>query len=173
MTNSLKLLGRIGFDGAMAGIAGVYCVLVLGEAHTRTNLSDAQTAKECRYPPVSDMITESHVRELERNDMVVIRNVLTNSELNGARQSAKALNATMDTGNNGNENDVRHHLCNVREGDTADHGDDIIHCIKLLRGIPYLLDRFDYSASASFVVPRQCQLARYLPDGSIYERHLD
>ena len=61
----------------------------------------------------------------------------------------------------------------MRERDEKDHGDDIIHCIKLLRGIPYILNRFEYATSSSFVVPRQCQLARYLPDGSMYVRHLD
>jgi len=187
---SLNRVRRITLDGAVASIIGLSCALVLGEAYTRTSLGDAQTAKECRYPPTSDIITEEHVRELERKDMVVIRNVLTQSELEGVRQSARALSAKMDITNHENDNDVRQdQICLVREGDTMsasmphsssmeqeqkqEHGDDMIHCIKLLRGIPFLLNRFGYSVSTSHVVPRQCQLARYLPDGSVYVRHLD
>jgi hypothetical protein len=52
-------------------------------------------------------------------------------------------------------------LLSIKECDPCDHGDAMIHCIKLLRGIPYILNKFHYSASAEYVVPRQCQLALY------------
>ena len=119
------------------------------------------------------------MRELETRDMVVIRNVLNPSQLKGARQSAQQLSDGMDETNHENDNDVRQdQICLVREQEEGqsghkEHGDDMIHCIKLLRGIPFLLNRFHYTASSSYIVPRQCQLARYLPDGSVYIRHLD
>mmetsp|Transcript_29752 Transcript_29752/g.67184 ORF Transcript_29752/g.67184 Transcript_29752/m.67184 type:complete len:181 (-) Transcript_29752:26-568(-) len=78
-----------------------------------------------------------------------------------------------------NDTSVRQDMIlSVREGDHLDgrdHGDALVHCIRLLRGIPYLLGKFDYSKikSHSYIVPRQCQLSRYAPDGSIYVRHLD
>lgn len=62
----------------------------------------------------------------------------------------------------GNSIDVRRDvLLSIKECDTYDHGDAMIHCIKLLRGIPYILNKFHYATSAEYVVPRQCQLALY------------
>ena len=167
-------LRKINLDKAAIGFIIISASLVLGEAYTRTSLSDAQTAKECRYPPVSQIVNADHVKELEKRGIVVIRNVLTEKELDGSRKDVKQLSKTMETSNYTNDNDVRQdQICLVREGDEKEHGDDFIHCIKLLRGIPYVLKRLDYSTSSSFVVPQQCQLARYLPDGSVYVRHLD
>ena len=161
-------------DKAAIGFTLLCATVVTTEAYTRTSLQDAQTAKECRYPSLSSILTAAHVQELETNGMVVIKNVLTPSQLDGARREVKLLGDLMDTSNHQNADDVRQdQVCLVRESDENDHGDDIIHCIKLLRGIPYILNRFDYATSSSFVVPHQCQLARYLPDGSIYVRHLD
>eukprot|EP00580_Thalassiosira_gravida_P001074 CAMPEP_0201605118 /NCGR_PEP_ID=MMETSP0492-20130828/5043_1 /ASSEMBLY_ACC=CAM_ASM_000837 /TAXON_ID=420259 /ORGANISM="Thalassiosira gravida, Strain GMp14c1" /LENGTH=215 /DNA_ID=CAMNT_0048069297 /DNA_START=219 /DNA_END=866 /DNA_ORIENTATION=+ len=87
-----------------------------------------------------------------------------------------------------NDEDVRQdQILSIRENDDYDndeqqqqqrqrqqHGDALIHCIKLLRGIPHLLHKFEYTTSHTHVIPRQCQLAMYKPDGkSIYVRHLD
>lgn len=96
-------------------------------------------------------------------------------KLSQARRSVHKL--TLEAENHSNDDDVREDkICLVRESDSDfehDGGsDDIIHRIKLLRVIPFLLDRFNYNTS-SFVVPRQCQLAIYFPDGSTYKRHLD
>jgi len=174
MKSSMKVLRRINLDNAMASIVGISSGIVLGEAYFRTSLSDAQTAKECRYPPASGILSPSHVRELENNHMVVIHNVLSSSELEGARECARELGDSMDRTNHENDSDVRQdQICVVKESDTNEHGDDMMHCIKLLRGIPFLLDRFTYDSSSSYIVPRQLQLARYLPDGSVYIRHLD
>ena len=171
---SFKVLSRVTLDNAIASIIGISSALVMGEAYFRTALRDAQTAKECRYPPVSNILSASHIRELEENHMVVIHNVLTSSELEGARKRATFLGNSMDRSNN--DSDVRQdQICVVKESDVDEHGDDMIHCIKVLRGIPHILNRLNYNESSSYeyVVPRQCQLARYLPDGSVYVRHLD
>ena len=107
--------------------------------------------------------------------MVVIDNVLSEAELRCARENVKALRSHMEE--SGNDTSVRQDMIlSVRESDRLDgrdHGDALVHCIRLLRGIPYLLGKCDYSASHSHIVPRQCQLSRYEPDGSIYVRHLD
>ena len=118
----------------------------------------------------------AHIRELEKNNFVVIPNVLSASTLNHARDNVQRLSSAMHAANHLNDNDVRQdQILSIRESDQEHglHGDALIHCIKLLRGIPFLLDRFDYVNSHSFLVPKQCQLARYKPDGSIYVRHLD
>jgi hypothetical protein len=53
-------------------------------------------------------------------------------------------------------------------------GDGILHCIKLLRGVPHALEAYHYATSRSHShrIPQQCQLARY-PAQSGYPRHLD
>ena len=64
----------------------------------------------------------------------------------------------------GNDVNVRRDvLLSIKECDDAhDHGDAMVHCIKLLRGIPYILNKFHYTACGpEYVVPRQCQLALY------------
>jgi hypothetical protein len=63
----------------------------------------------------------------------------------------------------GNDVTVRRDvLLSIKECDPHDHGDAMIHCIKLLRGIPYILNKFHYTACGpDYVVPRQCQLALY------------
>jgi len=103
--------------------------------------------------------------------------VLSDVDLRYARENVKALRSHMEK--SVNDTSVRQDMIlSVREGDHLDgrdHGDALVHCIRLLRGIPYLLGKFDYSKikSHSYIVPRQCQLSRYAPDGSIYVRHLD
>lgn len=152
-------------------------IAVLAEASLRTSLNDAETAKECRYPPASDLLTAAHVRELERGNLVVLRNVLPASVLAAARAEACSLHhaGVMSSENHGNADDVRQdRICWIREDDTEAHCDGMVHCLKLLRGIPFLLTRHDYSRSHSFVVPRQCQLSLYPSSaGAGYARHLD
>lgn len=172
--SDMHRLHRVSLDLTVGVFTAISAGVVMGEAYARTSLGDAQTAKECRYPPLSQIITAEHVRELEKNDLVVIRNVLSKYELESTRRDVQRLSRTMDVSNHSNDNDVRQdQICLVREDDKQEHGDEMIHCIKLLRGIPYMLDRFEYSSSSSFVTPRQCQLSMYLPDGSTYARHLD
>ncbi|KAL3775249.1 hypothetical protein ACHAW5_003677 [Stephanodiscus triporus] len=198
ITNFLR---KISIDVAALSIITVTAVGVLCEAATRTSLGDAQSPRECRYPPLSSIVTRGewgraaplgvisllpfrvlfrvriisspHVRELEKNNVVVIDNVLSPSTLRYARARVESLSAIMEP--SPNDADVRQDvILSIKEDDEYDYGDALIHCIKLLRGIPYLLDRFDYVTSRSHVVPRQCQLAMYRPDGSAaYVRHLD
>lgn len=128
----------------------------------------------CLY--LNHPLFSEHVRELERNGLVVIHNVLSVATLQHARENVEKLSDAMETTNHCNDNDVRQdQILSIRESDEEHglHGDALIHCVKLLRGIPFLLSRFDYTTSHSFAVPQQCQLARYKPDGSIYVRHLD
>lgn len=174
MKSRLHYYRYVTFDSVAASILGCCGVLVLGEAYLRTSLHDAQSAVECQYPPVSDIITSSHVRELEKNNMVIIPNVLGPSQLEGARKCAQSLSGTLTRLNHDNDSKTRQdEICFIQEGGSMDLGDDMIHCIKVLRGLPYVLHQFKYNASSSFIVPRQCQLAKYRADGSIYVRHLD
>lgn len=186
-----NFIRKINFDKTALGLISITAAGVLGEAAARTSLSDAQTAVECRYPPLSSILTEEHVRELEKNNLVVIHNVLSTSTLQGARDNVRTLTPQMEATNHSNDGDVRQdQILSIRENDNHDHdhdhggggdhhdhdhhGDALVHCIKLLRGIPFLLNAFEYTTSHSHVVPRQCQLARYKPDGSsVYVRHLD
>jgi hypothetical protein len=106
----------------------------------------------------------------------VIHNVLSVATLKNARENVQRLSGAMDIANHLNDDDVRQdQILSIRESDHEHgvHGDELIHCIKLLRGIPFLLNKFGYNKSHSYLVPKQCQLARYKPDGSMYVRHLD
>ena len=106
-------------------------------------------------------IIVAHIRELEKNHVVIIDNVLPPSVLHYANLHATKLSIRMEH-SDGNAIQVRRDvLLSIKECDPCDHGDAMIHCIKLLRGIPYILNKFHYSASAEYVVPRQCQLALY------------
>ena len=120
----------------------------------------------------------AHIRELEEKNLVVIHNVLSVETLKHARENIEKLSDAMDITNHLNECDVRQdQILSIRESDHSEqgvHGDALIHCVKLLRGIPFLLNKFHYITSHSYLVPKQCQLARYKPDGSsVYVRHLD
>lgn len=164
----------LNIDKVALSLVSISATCILGEATTRTNLSDAQNPKDCRYPPLSNVITEAHVRELEEKSVVIIHDVLSAPRLQGARDNVKELGKVMNASNHQNDCDIRQdQILSIRENDALDHGDDLIHCIKLLRGIPFILERFEYATSRSHIVPRQCQLARYLPDGSAYVRHVD
>lgn len=108
----------------------------------------------------------------------MIHNVLSVETLKYARENIEKLSDAMDNANHLNDSDVRQdQILSIRESDHHEHGihgDALIHCVKLLRGTPFLLNKFDYITSHSHLVPKQCQLARYKPDGSsIYVRHLD
>ena len=200
-----KIIAAVSLDRAALAVLAVTSTLTIGEAYTRTSLDDAQTAMESRYPPLSSIITEGeliykvfnhdsqpltpclllyhlsnshaeHVRELEKNNLVVIHNVLSVSTLKHARENVEKLSDAMEIANHLNDSDVRQdQILSIRESDHEHgiHGDALIHCIKLLRGVPFVLNKFDYITSHSYLVPKQCQLARYKPDGSIYVRHLD
>ena len=121
---------------------------------------------------IANLITLEHIRELEKNNVVVINNILTPATLQYARDNVEILGEEMESSSN--DSDVRQdRILSIQENDDHEHGDSLTHCIKLLRGIPFLLGKFNYTTSHSYVVPLQCQLARYHPDGSIYVRHLD
>lgn len=63
----------------------VGCSFILGEAYTRTDLADAQTAADAEYGPTNDLITSAHVRTLERDGVVVIPDALSRKGLIDAR----------------------------------------------------------------------------------------
>merc|ERR1712137_303118 len=53
-------------------------------------------------------------------------------------------------------------------------GEDILHCMRMLRGITHQLAELKYKGSSMFRVPKQLQLAFYPGDSkSVYVRHLD
>jgi hypothetical protein len=163
-----RLWGRatLTWDGAIVlgvGLAGA-CVLV--EAATRTSLRDAQTSSECRYPPISALLSAEHVRELEQGRVVVLTGVLSRGDLLAAQADVASLAGLMSHDNHGNDSDVRQdEICWVRESDASlQRTDGLAHCIKLLRGIPFLLARHGYTGAHAFAVPRQCQLSCYAPN---------
>lgn len=49
---------KVNIDIATLCLIGITSSTVLIEAATRSNLRDAQGAKECRYPPLASIITK-------------------------------------------------------------------------------------------------------------------
>lgn len=149
------------------------------------------------------MITSSHVRTLERDGIVVIPNALSAKSLIDARadlaryaskkhmfeRSGVGGNETMPIGEgsgngsliDGDGDLVRNDIVSwlrpnrsIDESEESDIGASLAHCIDLIRGAAFSLNRFDYADSHSHQVPLQCQLAMYKGDGKCgYARHLD
>jgi hypothetical protein len=173
------------------------------DAYFETDLADADSTAECRYPLTSKLIQESHVREIEHQGFTVIPNVLSREQLKEAQQNIGSMmmlssrqqqNSKNDNNNNknnkywstsvhGNDNDVRSDsICWIRESDGTSigdeqrekHGDGLLHAIKLIRGAGYSVESHLYSKSHSHKVPQQCQLSHYSGNSeAIYRRHLD
>jgi len=62
------------------------CLTFLAEAYFRTDLADADLSPFCSYEPTSQIIQEHHVRQLEKDDIVILHNVLSPQMLQGARE---------------------------------------------------------------------------------------
>ena len=55
---TMNFIRKISFDRAALSLVTIAAAGVLGEAATRSSLGDAQSARECRYPPLGSIVTE-------------------------------------------------------------------------------------------------------------------
>jgi hypothetical protein len=62
---------RINFDHVTLAVVSMASCAVLGEAYMRTSLSDAQTARECRYPPLSSIVTQGKEEDLYERQCLI------------------------------------------------------------------------------------------------------
>jgi hypothetical protein len=86
--------------------------VVFGEAYSRTSRSDAQSAVDARYTPLSNILTRQHVREVGQSQTCWTR---TCSKRHDVEQH---LIHSMDTAHHDNESDVRRNaVCMKREKD--------------------------------------------------------
>jgi len=176
--------GGIRGDTLVAICIPLGCAALLAEAYFRTDLADAEPANECACVATSSLVTHSHVRDLERNGMVVIPDALERGMLHRARQEVQRLQNDACFETSGNDKDVRQDqivwLSNeIDRGEEGDNKDKtarpgLNHCIQLVRGVANALERHGYDGSYDHKVPLQCQLATYQGDGkALYHRHLD
>eukprot|EP00594_Rhizosolenia_setigera_P018685 CAMPEP_0178960502 /NCGR_PEP_ID=MMETSP0789-20121207/13003_1 /TAXON_ID=3005 /ORGANISM="Rhizosolenia setigera, Strain CCMP 1694" /LENGTH=292 /DNA_ID=CAMNT_0020643865 /DNA_START=53 /DNA_END=931 /DNA_ORIENTATION=- len=172
-------LRHLTFDKVALSFISMSAVVVIGDAYMTSTLNDAQSPSECIYPPMHKFITREHIRELEKNNFVVIDNILPAQTLHSSRLDIiENLRTKMKSTNHQNDSTTRQDqiICiqEKENNEKLELGIDLIHCIKLLRGIPYILEKFGYSKSQKYVIPRKCQLSQYSPDSSLgYVRHKD
>ena len=53
---------RITVDNAALAAVSFATIALFGEAAARTDLGDAQGARDCRYPPLSSILTDGKIR---------------------------------------------------------------------------------------------------------------
>jgi hypothetical protein len=58
------LFRKLSFDKATLGIITIASGLTIVEAATRSSLGDAQNARDCRYPPLSSIVTEGELKSV-------------------------------------------------------------------------------------------------------------
>jgi len=162
----------------------------MAEAYWHSDISDADPPYRCRYPLLNCFFTETHVRQLEREGIVVLEGanaVLRDSALTCARTDVISMMSSGRFARSSNDDDVRQDLVSwVRQTDGTINapapcdrlleplGDGIMHCTKLVRGVADILESHDYQGSYDHPVPQQMQLAWYPGDSrSEYVRHLD
>lgn len=180
---------RIGFDGmAICGVV-VFAAYTLINAHYETDIGDAESAVNASIPAQKrNYITKELVRTLNRDGVVVIKDVLLESELASARTAAlDVFSQGRLNFAGGNSISVRQDkVCFVRGNDGTEGGADeearahtpigvgLQHCISLLRGTTQRLQELGYNRSTNHKVPMQCQLAHYAGNGnSSYTAHRD
>uniref|UniRef100_A0A7S3M3F8 Fe2OG dioxygenase domain-containing protein n=1 Tax=Spumella elongata TaxID=89044 RepID=A0A7S3M3F8_9STRA len=180
---------RIGIDGvAICGVV-VFAAYTLINAHYETDIGDAESAVNASIPAQKrNYITKELVRTLNRDGVVVIKDVLLESELASARTAAlDVFSQGRLNFAGGNSISVRQDkVCFVRGNDGTEGGADeearahtpigvgLQHCISLLRGTTQRLQELGYNRSTNHKVPMQCQLAHYAGNGnSSYTAHRD
>ena len=169
----------------------VGCAGFLGEAYGRTDLDTAQSASQCSSSLTRRVVTESHVRQLERDGIVVIPNALSADQLQNARLCVKKDLEDLEKSKfdySGNDDSVRQDRVQwVRsepllllgdEGEKTSDDDEqqpsLQDAIHLLRGVAHVLEQCGYSRASHFQIPQDCQLAVYQGnDVDGYEKHLD
>ena len=144
------------------------CTGLLVEAYYRTDLRDAQSARDCRYGPSSLLIESQHARTLERDG--IIPNALSQQQLSDARAELNHLyrrrrrqgSETIQSGDGAtktminlertsNDRDVRQDVVawiNTIDNNSACSGFEnsphLDHCVRLIRGITHALEQFGY-----------------------------
>ncbi|CAE8640055.1 unnamed protein product, partial [Polarella glacialis] len=138
----------------------------------------------------SGLVTSAHVRDLEQHGFVVLEGrdaVVKDGVLAAARAEVSSFFSSGRFARSVNGKSVRQDLvCWLRETDGAPGaldpderhlkplGPEMLHCVRLLRGIAHELDLLGYSTSHDHQVHQQLQLGFYPGDNqSGYVRHLD
>lgn len=124
-------------------------------------------------------ITREVVNKLNSEGFVVIKNVLSQSELSSARKDIESIRkeGRFEYAENRMSEIRQDQTCWVRDSDgTADAvsgsgefntlGDGLLHCVSMLRGTAFALEKMGYDRSDDHIVPTQCQLSCYFPSES-------
>lgn len=147
-------------------------------------------ATVCRSSPsfAAVDVSQSIVDELNRRGLVVLRDVLDDGELNGARNDAHSIfkEGRMTPSSADYESIRQDVICFIRQTDGTPQahclearqharlGPSIMGCVSLLRSLTSSLEEHGYKRSFNHMVPTQCQLAYYPGNHrAVYVPHRD
>lgn len=126
-----------------------------------------------------DILTDSHYKQLQDDGVVVIDNVLTNLELDMARNEVdKMISDKMISINDHNDASVRSdHVIFINES-IGKHqrsvlSTGLLQCLRLIRSVPFELKTRGYQPDDMLGVPMSNQLSCYDGNKSNYIAHRD
>lgn len=166
-----------------------YAIGTLAVAYAESDIQDADLAIDViSNHRDQSYITQSDVDNFKKDGMVVIKNVLTESELQSARACVENItNEGRMQNTSANSITIRQDkVCFVRESDGTNEagskeaqnysrlGEGLLNCMAILRGATSRLESLGYDRSNHHRVPKQCQLAHYTGNGKTgYLPHRD
>lgn len=160
----------------MIPVAGIICGL---ELYRQMHLSEKDPSRKCKYAATQTIINAQHVRTLERDGLIVLGcdlPVLNDKSLAAVQKEVQSyfLRGLFSRQANGRKSNVRGDLvCWTKEND--EHlSSEMLHCLRLLRGVADALEKHEYAKSKGHYVARHLQLSWYPGDASsCYVRHFD
>ena len=156
-----------------------------------SQIRDAETSTAAvsrLYPSIPGGVSEAVVSELNAFGLVIIKDVLNDELLSGARRDAHSIlmEGRMKPASADYESIRQDVVCFVRQTDgtpqahcsEARHhatlGPHMLTCVSFLRGLTCRLEQFGYKRSFNHKVPTQCQLAYYPGNRrAVYVPHRD
>lgn len=159
------------------------------QIHDAESSIDA-AATVCRSCPsfAAVDISQSIVDELNHRGLVVLRGVLDDEELHGARNDVHSIfkEGRMTPASADYESIRQDVMCFIRQSDGTQQahclearqharlGPSLMGCVSLLRSLTSSLEEYGYKRSSNHMVPTQCQLAYYPGNHrAVYVPHRD
>ena len=159
------------------------------QIHDAESSIDA-AATVCRSCPsfAAVDISQSIVDELNHRGLAVLRGVLDDEELHGARNDVHSIfkEGRMTPASADYESIRQDVMCFIRQSDGTQQahclearqharlGPSLMGCVSLLRSLTSSLEEYGYKRSSNHMVPTQCQLAYYPGNHrAVYVPHRD
>ena len=164
----------MGADGVVALAFSAAGIGVLAEAALRSDVGDSEPAARCRSSAAARCVGAEHAASLRANGYFVIDGAVSARACAAAAADAARVHALRGSpaafaAERGDD------VCWIRAaGDgEAPLARDTVACVDAVRGVAAALQAAGYETAVDFLVPAQCQLARYDAGKRGYARHLD